>query len=76
MNKVRRKKLGEAVRLLDTASDIVYDVYDEESDSLSNIPESLEGSDRYSKMEECIDYLEDAKSMIEEATAQIREAMV
>lgn len=74
MNKKKRDKLSDAIRLLDNASDIVNDVYDDESDALGNLPENLEWSDRYQKMENCVSYLEDAVSMIDEATGMLREA--
>ena len=53
--------------MFEAGLDIVDDVIMEESDSLSNMPENLEGSDRYAEMEDNIDVLEDARSDIESA---------
>lgn len=74
MNRKKRDRLSIAINLLDSASDIVSGVYDDESDALENLPENLEGSDRYQKIEDCVLYLEDAVSMIDEATGMLREA--
>lgn len=75
MNNKRRNRLNVAILELENASDIINEVYDEESDALNNMPENLESSDRYIKMEECVDYLEDAISMIDEATGALREVV-
>jgi len=42
---------------------------------LDNMPENLEGSERYSTMESAIDSLDDAIDKIEEAQDSIDEAM-
>lgn len=60
MNKIRRAKLKNAIKLIDEARDIIDDVRDDESDSLSNIPESFENTERYEQMEFAIDSMEDA----------------
>lgn len=64
MNNRRRQKLRIALTELENAHSIVSDVYDEESDSLSNMPENLESSDRYMDMESNVDHLEEIQSDI------------
>lgn len=51
MNRVRRELLKTANNYLEKASDLVSTALDQESDCLDNMPENLEASDRYEKME-------------------------
>jgi len=64
MNNRRRQKLRIALTELENAHSIVSDVYDEESDSLSNMPENFESSDRYMDIESNVDHLEEIQSDI------------
>lgn len=64
----------EAKANLSMAKGIVEEVRDEEQDSLDNIPENLQGSERYSAMEDAISDLEQAISAIEEADGSIDSA--
>ena len=50
MNYQRRKRLRVACSLLEEASSIVEDVRDEEQDSLDNMPENLQDSERAERM--------------------------
>lgn len=75
MNKEKRNDLNTARELLDRAKGIVSSVRDREQDCLDNMPENLEGSERYSTMESAIDSLDDAIDKIEEAQDSIDEAM-
>lgn len=74
MNKNRRVKISEAVSILETALKIVETVRDDEQDCLNNMPENLESSYRYEKMENAVDRLDDAVSSIEEARDALEEA--
>lgn len=75
MNKIRRNKL-EALR--EQLQDIRYqieDILEEEQDCLDNIPENLQGTERYEKaenavsmLEEVIDHIDEAEMAIESAT--------
>lgn len=58
---------------LEKASDILDSVRDEESDSMDNMPESLQTSDRYYKMEEAVQDLEDAVSHIGYAVHELKD---
>lgn len=75
MNKEKRNDLSTARELLDRAKGIVSSVRDREQDCLDNMPENLEGSERYSTMESAIDSLDDVIDKIEEAQDSIDEAM-
>ena len=52
--------LKTAIPLLDRAYDVVYGVLDGEQDALDNIPENLQSSSRYEKIEDAISSLEEA----------------
>ena len=75
MNNKRRSKLKKADGILSEALSIVQAVLDEEEDSFENIPESLQGTDRYDKMEEAIDYLGDCVEQIDAAKTSISMAV-
>lgn len=50
-------------------------VCDEETNSMDNMPENLQDSERHSAMEETVDYLEDAIENIHGATEDLLRAM-
>lgn len=75
MNNKRRESLKAAIILLERASVIVDRALDEEQDCLDNMPENLQMSERYEKMEVAIDHLEDASSDIDNAKNRIEEAV-
>lgn len=75
LNAGRRKKLTVAIDHLREASNIVDQIKDEEQDSLDNMPENLQESERYSNMEEAVDALEDALVSINEAFEHVEDAM-
>ena len=74
MNNKRRALLKKSVEALETASNYISIVLDEEQDSLDNTPENLEGSERYEKMEEAIDKLELALECIDQSEEYVNEA--
>lgn len=74
MNDKKRSKIAKAVSLLEAALSIVEVVRDEEQDCFNNMPENLESSYRYEKMENAVDRLDDAVSSIEEARDALEEA--
>lgn len=75
MNNVRRRKLSVVTGLLDRALDIINMVSEEEQDSLDNMPESLQDTERGEKMENAIELLESAAEQIEEAKDNIEAAI-
>ena len=51
--------------MLNKASAIIDAARDGEQDALDNMPENLEGTDRYEKMEIAVDNMEDAIEKID-----------
>ena len=74
MNNKRRTSLEKALSFLNQASEIVESVKDDEEGALDNIPENLQSSDRYERMEEVISSLEDAAENIDSAISGIESA--
>ena len=74
MNNKRRKEIAKAVSSLESALIIVSDVASEETDSLDNIPENLEGSDMYEKIYNAVSSLEDAEEKINGAIEDLIDA--
>lgn len=74
MNNTKREKLKKVCELLNQASNIVSEVLDDEQDCLDNMPENLQYSDRYERMEAAISNLEDGLSSIESAENYIIDA--
>lgn len=75
MNKEKRNDLLSAIKLLENAKNVVERVRDREQDCLDNMPENLEGSERYTNMETAIDLMDSAVDAIDEACDSIGEAM-
>lgn len=59
---------------LSQASDIVSEVLEDESDCLDNMPENLQYSDKYERMEAAISNLEDGLNSIESADESLSNA--
>ena len=74
MNRKRREILKHAKDHLGAASVLVSQALDEE-DCLGNLPDNLVDSERYEKMENAVDALNDAADGIDEAIEKINEAM-
>ena len=73
MNNNRRKRLQAIARDLQTWRDILQDITDEETESRDNIPENLQGSERYELAEQNCDNLESALSSLDEALAYLEQ---
>jgi len=74
VNNQKREKLKLARGFLSKASDIVSSVLDDEQDCLDNMPDNLQYSDRYERMEAAISKLEDGLNNIEAAEECLEEA--
>ena len=74
MNRKRREILKTANVHLTEAKRLVERAQEQEADALDSIPENMTDTDRYEKMENAADLLEDAVSDIEEAMEKIQEA--
>lgn len=75
MNKVRRKRLTEIKEKLEMLQNELEDIADEEEDYRDNIPENLQGSERYEKAEQACDALSYARDSMQELIDYIEEAM-
>lgn len=67
MNQVRRELLEKARILLQTAEGFASAVLFEEENAAENIPENLQGSQRYEEMQEAVEAIEEAIDCIGEA---------
>lgn len=67
MNDKRRAKLRIALDLIRRAEAVIDTVIDEEQQCLDNLPENLEGGDRWNKMEDAIDAMDDIRNALGEA---------
>ena len=63
-----------ASALLGAASGFVSTALEQEEDALDNMPENLQGSERYEKIEAAVDLLNDASECIDSAIEKINEA--
>ena len=67
MNRKRRKKIGDIRRVLDSCSNDLSLIEEDESISRDNMPESLQTSDAYCTSEDCSEKLDSAISCIDQA---------
>ena len=58
MNNIRRRKIKEIIKLLDTANDMLLDVKDDEEFAFDNLSEGLQQTMRGEQMEENINEME------------------
>ncbi len=72
MNKPRRKTLKELSNQLSDVRDTLEMVKDEEEEYRDNIPENLQGSEKYEKTDAYCDSLYEDVSNLEEAIEQIQ----
>jgi hypothetical protein len=75
VNKKRRELLQSARPFLTQAASIIERAAEQESDCLDNVPENLQDTSRYEKMEKAVENLEAALEYIENARDCISEAI-
>lgn len=75
MNKKRRDALGGVIYDLETASEKLISIGDEEQECVDNLPESLQYSERADKMQEAIAHIDEAITNIGDAGESLRNAM-
>lgn len=75
MNSDRRDKLRIAADMLEACYRLVDQVHDEETDCMDNIPENLQSSEMYMRIEDNVDNLGDALDILESAMS-VLEAVV
>lgn len=71
MNNIRRKSLKSILEEIEVIKNRLEDVLSDEEEAFDNIPENLQGTERYEKAEEIISYLEDAISELDESISSI-----
>lgn len=74
LNNRKRESLKDVRMYLERASNIVSRVLDEEQDCLDNMPDNLQSSEKYERMEAAIEKLEEAIEQIDSAKENIDEA--
>jgi DNA repair ATPase RecN len=75
MNKKRRTELREVISKLDDCRTAIDMILSEEADCLGNMPENLEYSEQYEKMEEVVDNLEEALDEIDSVIDSLESAV-
>ncbi len=76
MNKKRRKRLDEAIALLNQANEIVEEAWESERESFAHLGGSLQQTERGQKMEGALTQLEGAAWNIEVAVECIEDAIL
>jgi hypothetical protein len=71
MNKTQRKQLAKIVDAFKENRDELNGFLGDEQDKMANMPDNLQGSERYSKMEEDCCGLEDALMSLDEVIDQL-----
>ena len=65
MNKIRRNEVNTLITQLEEVKEHIERVMSDEQDYMDNIPENLQESEKYTKAEEAVEYLEGAEDSIE-----------
>lgn len=80
MNNTRRKavryalaQLEEVRSMMETVRDLVDNIVQEEDEAFLNIPESLQGTDRYEKSASALDELNFAFEILDEACSSLED---
>ncbi len=73
MNKARRAILARVCDALTDLQEEVSTVRSDEEEAMENMPESLQGSERYEQMEEAVGVLDDANDLFDELTDKLKE---
>lgn len=76
MDNKRRSSLKEAIQLLSRVSTMVDAVCDKEQDCMDNYPENLQNTDRFERMEDAVENLNEALEKIDDAKDCIQAAIV
>lgn len=74
MNNQRRKEIDKLISSIDALKNVAEELLSEEEDYRDNIPENLQGSQRYEDADEACDHLDDAIACIEDAISALEEA--
>ena len=75
MNRILRKSLQEIIDQLEDLKSSLEELQEEEEEYRDNMPENLQGSERYDKADEACGYLSDAVDGLEDVVCSIEAAM-
>lgn len=75
MNKPTRKQLQKIIDSLESLKTELEEINESEQEKLDNIPENLQGSERYERAETACGYLEDAIYSFDELIENITNAI-
>lgn len=75
MNDKRRSAIRNVIVLLGNVESKIDLIRDEEEDSLDNMPENLQFSDRYENMERAVDNLNEALELIDQVKDKLDDAI-
>lgn len=74
MNKMRRKQLDEVIAKIEEAKELLEVLQEEEEEYRDNMPENLQGSEKYELADEAVDNMSNAVDALEEAISCIESA--
>lgn len=75
MNKVRRAKLNRILEAIEELQAELQEIAEEEEEYRDNIPENMQGSERYEKADAACDNLSNADYSFDDIISYITEAM-
>jgi len=75
MNKARREMIRKVIEKLDDARLLLDEIREEEEEYRDNIPENLQGSERYEKADSAVYEMEDAVGALEEMVSNLEEVI-
>lgn len=74
MNKARRKALDEVISKIEEAKELLENLQAEEEEYRDNMPENLQGSERYEAADAAVDSMSSAVDALDEAISSIESA--
>ena len=74
MNKARRKALDEVISKIEEAKELLENRQAEEEEYRDNMPENLQGSERYEAADAAVDNMSSAVDALDEAISSIESA--
>lgn len=73
-NKARRKALDEVISKIEEAKELLENLQAEEEEYRDNMPENLQGSERYEAADAAVDNMSSAVDALDEAISSIESA--
>lgn len=74
MNKARRKALDEVISKIEEAKELLENLQAEEEEYRDNMPENLQGYERYEAADAAVDNMSSAVDALDEAISSIESA--